>query len=140
MHLGWWRRLSGISLNDANNCQRCAQFGFDRRAHRVNVIAALVVQLLQLIDIASGSRSRAQRENLSEFEKGQPQFLEGFPDLLRRRPVALAAQSAQERRASTRRICISRGAAASGAFPADRYSHVFLPPQINGISALTIIC
>jgi len=43
-----------------------------------------------------GQQIAPQREHLPELKKGEPQFLEGFPHLFRRRPIALAKQSSQE--------------------------------------------
>ncbi|WP_244095783.1 hypothetical protein [Rhodoferax ferrireducens] len=81
MHLGdggsGKRRLSerGEKLG-----QRGAQFGLDRRAHHVNIHRRqLVVQQLQLFNVGRRQQVTPQREHLSEFEKDQPELLEGFP-------------------------------------------------------------
>ena len=98
MHLG---DGGGGQRRFAERCeqlrQRGAQFDFDRRAHLVNAHRRqLVVQQLQLIDVGVRQQVAPHREHLSEFEKGQPQFLEGFPNLFRRRPMSLAEQGSQE--------------------------------------------
>ena len=56
----------------------------------------MVVKQLQLIDVGVRQQVAPHREHLSEFEKGQPQFLEGFPYLFRRGPMSLAEEGAQE--------------------------------------------
>ena len=54
------------------------------------------MQKLEFVDVGIRQQVAPQGEHLSELEKGQSQFLEGFPHLRRLRPVVLAAHDAQE--------------------------------------------
>ena len=54
------------------------------------------MQLLKLFGVGGWQQVATHREHLSEFEKHQPQFLQGFPYFPRRRPVFPAKQGAEE--------------------------------------------
>ena len=111
--------------------QRRAQFKFNRFPHCVKTLRRqLVQQQFQLIDIRVRQQVAAQCQDLAELEKGQPQFLEGFPHLFRRRPMIPAAQGAQKLVPGehAQDLQQSRRRSQQTAFlRIDQYCHVFLP-------------
>src|SRR5690242_16143790 len=91
----------GTKWHFTERCEQLRQWGaqlkFDLCAYRVNSQRRqLVLQLFQLIDVGIRQQVAPHRQHLSKFEEGQPQLFEGLPDLFRRRPMTLAAQSTKE--------------------------------------------